>query len=268
MEHEKIHLKYMKNKLNVKTSSCTNAIYAEYGRFPLILKQKVQVLKYWKRLLYLPHDHVLKHACNCLKELEDVGKYNWCTYVHEIVKENGCEYVWETQSIDNCTFNLIKEKMFKKHMEKSMCDIQDSDHLPKLRTYKKIKLCYKQENYLSVIKDYRYIMALARFRISSHNLRIETGRYSRPKLQVEDRVCIYCDSQETEDEVHFLNRCIYFKNERAILYRKCSKYIDDLYDINDDMVFVQIMTSCEPNVILATAKYLFTCFNKRMQINA
>ncbi len=27
------------------------------------------------------------------------------------------------------------------------------------------------------------------------------------------------------------------------------------------------MTLTEPPVILATAKYLFTCFNKRMQIN-
>ncbi len=43
-EHEKIHLSYMKEKLNVKRSSCTNAIYAEFGRFPLIIKQNFQVL--------------------------------------------------------------------------------------------------------------------------------------------------------------------------------------------------------------------------------
>ncbi len=57
-EHEQSHLAYMKNKLNVNRSSCTNAIYAEFGRFPLIIKQKVQVLKYWQRILSLPHEHV------------------------------------------------------------------------------------------------------------------------------------------------------------------------------------------------------------------
>ncbi len=31
---------YMEEKLNVKRSSCTNAIYAEFGRFPLIKKPK------------------------------------------------------------------------------------------------------------------------------------------------------------------------------------------------------------------------------------
>ncbi len=61
-EHEQIHLAYMKNKLNVKRLSSTNDIYAEFGRFPLIIKQKVQVLKYWQRLLSLPHEHVLKQS--------------------------------------------------------------------------------------------------------------------------------------------------------------------------------------------------------------
>ncbi len=37
---EKIHLAYMKNTMQVKHSSATKAIYAEFGRFPLIIKQK------------------------------------------------------------------------------------------------------------------------------------------------------------------------------------------------------------------------------------
>ncbi len=92
-----------------------------------------------------------------------------------------------------------------------MNDIKHSEYYPKLRTYETFKLYFKQEIYLSEIKDYRYIIALARFRISSHNLKIETGRYSKPKLEVNLRKCIYCDSHETEDEVHFLNKCTLYK---------------------------------------------------------
>ncbi len=65
----------------------------------------------------------------------------------------------------------------------------------------------------NVIKDYRYIIELARFRISSHNLKIETGRYAKPKLEVNLRKYIYCDFNETEDEVYFLNKCTLFTNE-------------------------------------------------------
>ncbi len=37
--------------------------------------------------------------------------------------------------------------------------------------------------------------------------------------------------------------------------------------MNHNAAFIHIITSTEPSVILATAKYLFTSFNKRMQIN-
>ena len=50
-EIEKVHLGNLKFMLNVKTSTCTPAVYTESGRFPLEIKQKVQVIKYWKRLL-------------------------------------------------------------------------------------------------------------------------------------------------------------------------------------------------------------------------
>ncbi len=71
----------MKEKLNVKILSCTNSIYAEFGRFPLIIKQKLQVLKYWQRLLSLPHKHMLKQSYNCLKELHKSDQHSWFTYV-------------------------------------------------------------------------------------------------------------------------------------------------------------------------------------------
>ncbi len=89
------------------------------------------------------------------------------------------------------------------------------EYYPKLRTYKTFKLYFKQEIYSSEIKDYRYIIALARFRISLHNLKIE---YSKPKLEVNLRKCIFCDSHEIEDEVHLLNKCTLFTNERKLLY--------------------------------------------------
>ncbi len=37
---EKVHLEYLKYLLKVKPSSCTPAVYAEYGRVPLIINKK------------------------------------------------------------------------------------------------------------------------------------------------------------------------------------------------------------------------------------
>ncbi len=49
-EMEKVHLPYLKYIQHVKPS-CTPAVYAECGRFPLVIKHKIQALKYWKCLL-------------------------------------------------------------------------------------------------------------------------------------------------------------------------------------------------------------------------
>ncbi len=101
----------MKEKLNLKRSSCTNAIYAEFGRFPLVIKQKVQVLKYWQRLLSLPHEHVLKQSYNCLKKLHESGQHNWYTYIYELLSVNQFQESWESQSFENHTLGHIKEKL-------------------------------------------------------------------------------------------------------------------------------------------------------------
>ena len=55
-------------------------------------------------------------------------------------------------------------------------------------------------------------LSLSRFRLSSHNLSIETGRYnSVPK---EERLCNFCNMQNTEDEFHFLLVCPHYTELR------------------------------------------------------
>ncbi len=68
-----------------------------------------------------------------------------------------------------------------------MNDIQFPEYYPKLGSYKTFKLYLKQENYLYEIQDYRCIIALAKFHINSHNLKIETAR---PKWEVNQRKSI------------------------------------------------------------------------------
>ena len=74
--------------------------------------------------------------------------------------------------------------------------------------------CFRREPYLSVLySDQRNL--ITKFRISAHQLRIETGRYERKKnqagkipiLEREERVCLYCNLSKVEDESHFLLEC-------------------------------------------------------------
>ena len=98
-EIEKIHLAYMKDILKVKRSSSTLALYAELGRFPLKLKIQYQVLKYWQRVISYSDSHILKQAYLSLLELHDRGQVNWCTQVHDILKDLKMNHHWQNQMI-------------------------------------------------------------------------------------------------------------------------------------------------------------------------
>ena len=57
---EKIELRYFKMLLGLRTNTCTPAIYAELGRFPLVIILKIRVFKYWSRLTRLNDDMIVR----------------------------------------------------------------------------------------------------------------------------------------------------------------------------------------------------------------
>ena len=56
-----------------------------------------------------------------------------------------------------------------------------------------------------VANNFTIRRAITKLRISSHRLKIETGRYL--KLEVNKRLCNKCDLNKIEDEIHFLLEC-------------------------------------------------------------
>lgn len=48
---ERVHLKFCKRLLGVKTSTCTPAVYCELGRKPLLLTRTLRIIKYWFKVL-------------------------------------------------------------------------------------------------------------------------------------------------------------------------------------------------------------------------
>ena len=92
-----------------------------------------------------------------------------------------------------CKFDLKCEK--RHHVE--LCD-----KLPKLCTYKQYMRTYCVEPYLNLKISNKTYSNIARFRISSHNLKIETGRHNIPKTPIEQRICDKCSSNDVEDEFH------------------------------------------------------------------
>ena len=67
---------------------------------------------------------------------------------------------------------------------------------------------YTMQSYLTRIRGFRLRRAYASLRCSSHQLRIQTGRYLLPQPKREDRTCRICGSlSDIEDEGHILLHC-------------------------------------------------------------
>ena len=265
---EKIHLKYIKTSLRVKPSSSTWAVYAECGRFPLKIKIQVQLIKYWKRILRLNDDSIAKNAYKSLYDLHGMGQENWCTHVQNILNEAGMQSVWVEQYISDRDLAILKETLYKSYMDKCLANICDSENNPKLRTYKLFKNEFKLEKYLTHAYNINYTVALTRFRISSHNLRIETGRYTKPnKTPVDERICLYCSSQTIEDELHFILECDLYTDERSRLLQISYDSIPGFIYMTKEDKFISMMSSNETAMVKQLGKYLHDCFKKRSDID-
>ena len=88
--------------------------------------------------------------------------------------------------------------------------------VPKLRSYVTYKTTYCPEKYVTLNLKRNERSVLAQFRCGILPLRVETGRYVGEKP--EERLCKICDSQQIEDETHFLLHCPFYSVLRDNLF--------------------------------------------------
>ena len=167
-DFEKIHLSYLKNMLGVRRQTPTLAIYGDTGHFPLLLKQQVQTLKYWARLIALPDNHILKNAYNCLLGLDSIGIENWTTHVKTLTFNLNLGSFWETQTMERrCRFiNNVKQQTEDKFIDDWTEKISCQNQHTKLRTYNTFSFFPKLATYVSDLTDTRLIAAVARLRLA------------------------------------------------------------------------------------------------------
>ena len=127
------------------------------------------------------------------------GHYSWFSQVADTRKSNNLRG-------DNVSNNETKIRLTKNYYTSLLDRILDKtlDTGRKLRTYSKFKLTIKFEPYLDIISSANLKKLLAKFRLSSHDLEIETGRYESKLILPEQRICKIRDLSLVEDEFHFL----------------------------------------------------------------
>ena len=158
------------------------------------------------------------------------------------------------------TDNLKQSMLVKQNVElKAKCS-----RMPKLRTFNTFKEFGTTPAYIQMPISFVQKMFLAKIRLSALPIRIESGRFERPKLLVQDRLCPCCkDGQSIETEEHFIFDCAKYNNLRKTWLSKITKP-ESFSNLNIGEKLKVIFDQAEN--VKATAQYIINCYDFRSKI--
>ena len=93
---ERIHLKFCKRILNVRSNTCTSGVYGELSRYPLFITRYVRIIKYWFKLL-TTDNIILRTVYNQALNDCNQGQNNW----ERILSEYGFSHVFDNRTEQN-----------------------------------------------------------------------------------------------------------------------------------------------------------------------
>ena len=134
-------------------------------------------------------------------------------------------------------------------------------HSPKLRTYVLFAGFSEEKAFLSKPLSFTQRRLLAKLRLGILPIRIETGRYDRPKLEASKRHCFQCNTSFVEDEAHFLLYCMKHSERRANLLSKVT--IPEFFTSYSTIEKLDHLLNSS-DMVKHTAKYVKESFNARV----
>ena len=272
---ETFQLKFCKSLLGVHPKAHNGAVMGELGRLPLFMYIIKSTLKYFIHLKEVKDNRPLLNAAINDDKYLCISK-SWSKRLEKVVNFFQCNI---DNSPDFRYIALIKKKMKGSNLEywrKSLGDEMSQEG--KLYLYRHIKTNFGIEPYLKHVQKLKVRRALTAFRISAHNLEIETGRYIHDRnvlgngsIKREDRFCTYCYEENQVkmmgDEEHAILNCPRFCNARNAFFNKMELLVPNFEKLNNkDKLFYMLTGENECavlvgkflNVILSTQRSNFT----------
>ena len=111
-----------------------------------------------------------------------------------------------------------------------------------LKTFRYMKTNYEISTYIDILDNKQQRSLISKIRLSSHDLKIETGRYNNTNRN--ERYCELCQLHDIEDEYHFTLICPHYKEIR-------SKYVTKYFSKNPSMYkYFELLNSSKNKMCL------------------
>ena len=145
--------------------------------------------------------------------------------------------------------------MFDTYIQRWNNDINNSH---RLKFYCRYKHIFEQEDYLNHITENKFRIAMSKFRLSSHELNIERGRFDG--TPVDQRTCQFCNNRVIENEYHFLLVCPIYQNLRRKYFSPHFCRWPTLFK------FDQLMSKQSKRSLINLSKFIYFAFLLRNRL--
>ena len=271
----KLHLRAIRSFLGVPKNACNSGVLSEVDLLLPKCRGRIAMIRHYHRMIKMTDDRLTKQVMAWDYYLnENNAIKTWSYEVKEIFRECNLFTVYDTSQIFDLKqiATAIKSSYFIKQCNDLKLECQNK---PKLRTFIMFKNFQEQPSYIGKPLTFHQRRMIAKTRLGCLPLRIETGRYSFPRLKEEERVCLVCKPkdlivdlgtdvvQPIESEFHFLFECTGYE----VIRNQWLDYItlpDDFKRLTDgEKLKIALNT---PDNIRATAKFITDAFNLRSTI--
>ena len=254
LELERAQYYACKRFMCVKQKASNYAVLGDCARYPMYIQSHKRCIKYWLKILKMPKSRFVRKCYDMMLDDDSLGFTNWVTGIRLCLQENGFGYIWQNQSV-------ILERSFLAQFENRLkdCFLQEwratVNSNSKLCFYSVYKSEFNYEKYLDFLDIRKFRYMFSNFRVGSHELEIERGRYHNVPRQ--SRVCKLCNTHSVENEYHFLLCCEHYSDLRSL-------YLPVKYHMRPTLNKFNILMSSQNEIIVkAIATYLVHAFKRR-----
>ena len=219
---EKLYLRGARAFIGLPKTAPTHGIIAEINWLLPEFRKQIKMIRFYSRLQKLDSSRILKRVYLWDQHLNDYSFVNtWSSEVKQIfVDINQPEMFYNicNQPV-KCFIDNLKALMLFEQQNRLMISCQT---FPKLRTFVELKNFHLASPCLTLPLSFTKRSLITKARLGILPLRLETGRYARPCIPADERLCLVCSNPNKEVECiyHTLFSCYLYVEERKVWWSK------------------------------------------------
>ena len=187
-------------------------------RMPMKCVRVVNIVRYWLKIV---HGEKSRYVTKCYMTALRTVETRWKMLGKFFKSCAWTKRVWRCLVATRCGRPWYFSESFKQRLLDIFCQNWGDRLSMSSRAvfYRSVKENWEFSEHLETVQVTEHRRALCRLIVSSHQLRIETGRWERPSVSREMRHCELCNNG-IEDEFHFLLECPVYSSIRKQLIKR------------------------------------------------